>query len=91
MLIAFIGILGGLLVVAGFVIWNLLRKVEKQEDILQGYLTYLSSLDAIIKTSSKKLEEIDGKGLFSSDDDIGWYFKQIKSIQEILDEFKLKG
>ena len=91
MLIAFIGILGGLLLVAGFVIWNLLRKVEKQEDILQGYLTYLSSLDTIIKTSSKKLEEIDSKGMFSSDDDIGWYFKQIKSIQEILDEFKLKG
>jgi len=85
-----IGILTGLLIVAGFVIWNLLIKVEKQEDLVERYQQYLTSVDSAIKLSSKRLKEIDVRGMFSSDDEIGWYFSQIKEIQEILDDFKLK-
>jgi hypothetical protein len=85
-----IGIVSGLLLIAGFVIWNLLKKVERQEDLIEKYQQYLTSLDTSIKLSSKRLEEIDVKGMFSSDDEIGWYFKQIKEIQSILDEYKLK-
>ena len=85
-----IGILSGLLCIAGFVIWNLLRKVERQEDLVEVYNKYLATLDDMIKASSKRLKEIDVKQMFSSDDEIGWYFTQIKEIQEILDEFKLK-
>jgi len=85
-----IGILTGLLLIAGFVIWNLLKKVEKQEDLVEGYQQYLISVDSAIKLSSKRLKEIDVKGMFSSDDEIGWYFSQIKEIQEILDDYKLK-
>jgi hypothetical protein len=85
-----IGIISGLLLIAGFVIWNLLKKVERQEDLIEKYQQYLTSLDTSIKLSSKRLEEIDVKGMFSSDDEIGWYFKQIKEIQLILDDYKLK-
>jgi hypothetical protein len=85
-----IGILSGLLCIAGFVIWNLLRKVERQEDLVEKYQQYLLSVDTSIKLSSKRLQEIDVKGMFSSDDEIGWYFKQIKEIQEILNDYKLK-
>ena len=85
-----IGISTGLLLVAGFVIWNLLTKVERQEDLVVKYQEYLTSLDTALKMSSKRLEEIDVKGMFSSDDEIGWYFKQIKEIQAILDDYKLK-
>ncbi len=85
-----IGIVTGLLLIAGFVIWNLLKKVEKQEDLVEGYQQYLISVDSAIKLSSKRLKEIDVKGMFSSDDEIGWYFSQIKEIQEILDDYKLK-
>lgn len=85
-----IGVISGLLLIAGFVIWNLLKKVERQEDLIENYQQYLTSLDTSIKLSSKRLEEIDVKGMFSSDDEIGWYFKQIKEIQSILDDYKLK-
>ena len=85
-----IGITSGLLLIAGFVVWNLLKKVERQEDLIEKYQQYLTSLDTSIKLSSKRLEEIDVKGMFSSDDEIGWYFKQIKEIQSILDDYKLK-
>jgi uncharacterized membrane protein YukC len=79
-----------LLGVAGFIIWNLLTKVERQEDVIQSYQAYLTSVDTSIKIASKKLEDIDTRGMFSSDDEIGWYFTQIKDIQKILDEYKLK-
>lgn len=85
-----IGITSGLLLIAGFVVWNLLKKVERQEDLIERYQQYLISLDTSIKLSSKRLEEVDVKGIFSSDDEIGWYFKQIKEIQSILDDYKLK-
>lgn len=85
-----IGITSGLLLIAGFVVWNLLKKVERQEDLIEKYQQYLTSLDTSIKLSSKRLEEVDVKGIFSSDDEIGWYFKQIKEIQSILDDYKLK-
>ena len=85
-----IGILTGLLLIAGFVIWNLMTKAEKQEDLIESYQQYLTTVDNAIKLSSKRLKEIDVKGMFSSDDEIGWYFSQIKEIQEILDDYKLK-
>lgn len=85
-----IGITSGLLLIAGFVVWNLLKKVERQEDLIERYQQYLISLDTSIKLSSKRLEEVDVKGIFSSDDEIGWYFKQIKEIQSILDDYKLR-
>tara|TARA_R110000796_G_scaffold28881_1_gene78615 strand:+ start:565 stop:852 length:288 start_codon:yes stop_codon:yes gene_type:complete len=70
--------------------YNLLRKNENSEDIVVGYLTYLDQISRIIEISDEKLKKIDIKGSFSSDDEVGFFFKQIKQIQDILNEFKLK-
>ena len=69
---------------------NLLRKNEKAEDIVVGYLTYLDQISRVIEASDEKLKKIDIKGSFASDDEVGFFFKQIKQIQDILNEFKLK-
>jgi len=79
-----------LICLLGYTTYNLMRKVERQEDLLKQHQDYMISLDSVIKSSSKKLNEIDKKGMFSSDDEIGWYFENIKSIQELLDDYKLK-
>ena len=73
-----------------FTTWNLLRKNESSEDIVVGYLTYLDQISRVIEASDEKLKKIDIKGSFSSDDEVGFFFKQIKQIQDILNEFKLK-
>ena len=73
-----------------FTTWNLLRKNESSEDIVVGYLQYLDQISRIIEISDDKLKKIDIKGSFSSDDEVGFFFKQIKQIQDILNEFKLK-
>ena len=85
-----ISILSILVIILGFTTINLLRKNEKQEDILMGYLNYLDRLSKTIDTSDKKLKEIDRAGTFKSDDEVGYFFKSIQDIQDILNDFKLK-
>ncbi len=85
-----ISILSVLVVILGFTTFNLLRKNEKQEDILSEYLNYLDQLSKTIDASDKKLKEIDRAGTFKSDDEVGQFFDSIQKIQDILNDFKLK-
>ena len=84
-----ISILGVLVVVLGFTTFNLLRKNEKQEDILAGYVTYLDQLSRIIEISDEKLKKIDERGIFKNDDEIGFMYQQIKELQRILSNFRI--
>jgi hypothetical protein len=84
-------VLGIAVVVLGYTTFNLLRKNEKQEDILASYLTYLNKISDIIEMSDKKIHEIDVKGSFESDDEIGFFFTNIKMIQDVLNQFKIKN
>ena len=79
-----------LVVILGFTTRNLLRKNEKQEDIVAGYLAYLDSLSRTIEISNKKLKELDRGGVFEKDDEVGVIFQSILKIQEILNEFNLR-
>jgi len=80
-----------MVVVLGFTTFNLLKKNERQEDILAGYMEYLSRISGIIELSDKKLKEIDHKGSFESDDEIGFFFQSVKQLQEALNAFKIKN
>jgi hypothetical protein len=40
-----------------------------------------------IDWSGKRLKEIDERGAFKSDDEIGYFFTNVQAIQQILDEF----
>ena len=90
MMLTAIIILSFLVVILGYTTYNLLRKNEKQEDILAGYLDYLDKLSRVIEVSDEKLKQIDSRGTFESDDEVGFFFQQIKGLQDILNEFKLK-
>jgi hypothetical protein len=84
-------ILGISVVILGYTTFNLLRKNEKQEDILAGYMTYLNKISQTIEAADKKIQEIDVKGSFKSDDEVGFFFQQIQSIQTILNTFIIKN
>tara|TARA_Y100000114_G_scaffold82195_1_gene75856 strand:+ start:298 stop:576 length:279 start_codon:yes stop_codon:yes gene_type:complete len=84
-----ITILSILVVILGFTTINLLRKNEKAEDIINSYQEYISNITEQIKFSEKRLNEIDERGIFKSDDEIGWFFNEIKKIQEYLSRFKI--
>ena len=84
-----ISVLGVLVVVLGFTTFNLLRKNEKQEDILASYITYLDQLSRIIEISDEKLKKIDERQIFKSDDEVGFMYEQIKELQKVLSNFRI--
>ena len=83
-------ILGLMVVILGFTTFNLLKKNERQEDILAGYMEYLNKISGVIEFADKKLKEVDARGSFESDDEVGFFFKQIQQLQDILNSFKIK-
>ena len=66
-----------------FMIKNLIYKNEILED-------FIAKQSEAIQACDLRLKQVDDKGIFYSDDEIGWFFKEIKKIQEALNEFTLK-
>ena len=84
-----IGILGLLVVILGYTTFNLLRKNEKAEDIIISQSDFINKLSTQINNSQKRLNEIDQKGIFEGDDEICWFFNEVKIIQNDLSQFKI--
>ena len=78
-----IGILLALLIVAGFALRNMVRKNEALED-------FIVKQSEAIDMCNRRLKQIDDKGFFVADDEIGWFFTEVKKIQEALNEFRLR-
>ena len=83
-------ILSILVLVFLYTTWNLLRKAEKQEDIIAQYNDYITEFNKQIEFTNERLKKIDEKGTFKSDDEIGWFFEQIKVIQDGISKFKIQ-
>ena len=82
-------ILAILVIILGYFTWNLMRKVEKYEDVAQFQQNYIENLSNVIQESSKKIKEVDANGTFESDDEVRYFFGMLKEVQSILDEFNL--
>lgn len=82
--------LTAIIVVSFFIIRNLLKQVEKLEDIKNNYEDFITKQSDAINACDKRLKEIDDKGIFYSDDQIGFFFKEVQKIQDALNEFTLK-
>ena len=89
MILEFILIILSLLVgIFGYATFNLLRKNEKAEDIIVSQQVFINKVDEHVTFSEKRLKQIDEKGMFKSDDEIGWFFNEIKVLQKGLSQFK---
>ena len=75
--------------IISYIIWNLLKKNERQEDIITTQNEYIQTISTIMSESNKKIKEIDSKQIFQSDDEIGWFFKGIKEIQDLINEYNI--
>ena len=69
--------------VSFFVIRNLLQKNEQLEDFITKQIEAINACD-------QRLKQIDDKGMFYADDQIGFFFKEVQKIQDALNEFTLK-
>jgi predicted PurR-regulated permease PerM len=88
--IILISVLTVLVLILGFTSFNLLKKYEAVEDIVNQYDTYITEFSNEVTSIEKRIKEIDAKGTFEGDDEIGWFFKQIKVIQNRLSKFKIQ-
>ena len=69
-------VLGIVILVEGYVIWNLMRKTELLE-------TWVEDFGDRIARVQQELKEIDSTGHFEADDEVGSIFS---SIKEVIDE-----
>jgi CHASE3 domain sensor protein len=60
----------------GIAIRNLLIKVEKYEDITVDQTNYLQNISDLIKDSQKHLQSLDERGVFQSDDEVGYFLNK---------------
>ena len=81
--------IGILVVILGYTTFNLLRKNEKLEDITISQQNLIEAISVQIQQSEEKLNKIDEKGVFKGDDEIGWFFNEIKKIQNDLSQFRI--
>jgi|TARA_B100001964_G_scaffold95098_1_gene106599 methyl-accepting chemotaxis protein len=73
-------ILGLVVLIEGYVIWNLTRKIELLETWMEDFSDRVSQVQ-------DDLTSIDSTGHFESDDEIGSIFDSIKEIINDLNNF----
>jgi len=84
-----LGVLGVIILVLVYVIFNLNRKVIKQEDVLEYQVDYLRKVSYLISESKIYVEQLDESGAFRSDDELGVFFNFMKEIQSTVNDFRL--
>ena len=73
-------VLGLLVLLEGYVIWNLTRKAELLE-------TWVENFSDKVTQVQRELKDIDSTGHFEADDEIGTIFEGIKEVVSDLNNF----
>jgi|TARA_Y100000033_G_C2662093_1_gene70033 hypothetical protein len=74
-------ILGVLLIVESYIVWNLMRKTEMLE-------TWIEDFNDVIISVNDELKVIDSMGSFETDDETGTIFKQIQETVNQLNDMR---
>ena len=74
-------------VVLGFTTWNLLRKNEATEDVIEEQEETIANIASRIDNSMKKMKDLDTKGAFEADDETGTVFKELYEVIEKLETY----
>jgi hypothetical protein len=79
------------LIVCGYIIRNLMKKVEVLEDNIneltegiQKYETFFDDVKEHADASYARMKQIDRLGSFEADDETGYVFKEVFEIVELL-------
>jgi len=90
-------ILSVTVVILGFTTFNLLKKVERYEDELNkrqeaivSYQEYINGLGSTVEFMTKRIDEIDTKGTFKSDDEVGFFFERLKMLNDLIRPYNVK-
>lgn len=84
-----VAILSVLVLVLVYIVFNLYRKVTKQEDILEYQVGYLRKVSYLIQESKVYVQQLDESGAFQADDELGTFFNFMKEIQDTINTYRL--
>ena len=65
----------------------LVRKNNKLEQVISDQQQYIDALSVVIQNSNEIVQRLDSQGAFEVDDEVGTFFKNLKEIQDILNQF----
>ena len=69
-----------------YVCYNLFRKNETYEDTIEVYDKWIREFDDSVKDAELRLKEIDNKGTFEADDEVGFFFDYLKKLNKGLSD-----
>ena len=64
-------------------------EIVAYEDVTTNQTQYLQNISNVLGESKKHLQSLDEKGVFQSDDEVGYFFEQMKAVQSELDRYIL--
>jgi len=76
------------ILVAGYL---LISKNNKLEKALVNQQQYIDAISIVIEDSNTTIQELDSRGAFEADDEVGTFFRNLKEIQTILNQFNTKN
>ena len=63
-----------------------LKRISQYEQLHDEYRNIVNQVRQIVTFSNEKIKKIDMNGTFESDDEVGFFFNELKNIQNVLDE-----
>ena len=79
-----------LIEVIGIAGYLLIRKNRKLERAVAEQQNYIDAISIIIQDSDNTIKELDARGAFEADDEVGTFFRNIREIQEVLNNFNTR-
>jgi len=62
-----------------------MRRINQYEEIHSHYENLMNQIQKVITFSTERMKQIDASGHFESDDEVGFFFDELKNIQLVLD------
>jgi len=63
-----------------FANYNLLKNYEQSEEYVENLETWVNQFSKTITDMNQELKKIDNKGSFEADDEVGYFYKELKRI-----------
>jgi len=76
-----------LIEVIGVGVYLLITKNSKLEKAVIEQQQYIDAISIIIEDSNNTIQLLDNRGAFEADDEVGTFFRNLKEIQVILNQF----
>ena len=64
-------------IISSTLLYFSLRRINQYEDLIVQF-------EQIIEFSNAKVKQLDEKGTFEADDEVGFFFQQLKDLQSLL-------